>query len=359
MLSRSNYEIYFVDYADGKLTPAQQRELFAFLDQHPDLKEEFELFNSVDVPVETVKIKYENKDSLKKGVVSTEQLIAFFENDLSLKERQDVQVAMDADRQLQREYELIASTVLKPDKTVIYKNKHQLKRGVLISMHPAVKQFTAVAASLVILIAAYFILFDIKQDNSFTADKSEKSTLTPSKDKIADREEVVVPAEKENDLAETAIDDKKNYRAEKARPEIKSENVAEQKQSLQSVQPSLPEKLVVNDPVPSPVAPSTIISPTSDQSIAAAEQIEKARVLRDEQVKAELADIFSKDDMAELKNMGGSDRRNTQNGFEVLAKKLENATDIKVRTTENVAEDSKTFALAVGKKFTFSRTKSK
>ena len=47
MLSRSNYEIYFLDYYEGNLTESQRRELMSFLEQNPDLKEEFDSFVNV------------------------------------------------------------------------------------------------------------------------------------------------------------------------------------------------------------------------------------------------------------------------------------------------------------------------
>ena len=40
-IDRSNYEIWFIDWLDGNLNSLQIEQLKLFLDQNPDLKEEF------------------------------------------------------------------------------------------------------------------------------------------------------------------------------------------------------------------------------------------------------------------------------------------------------------------------------
>ena len=64
MINRSNYEVWFIDYADGQLSPEQVAELLLFLEENPDLKNEFTLFEQVELPVDTVEFPF--KKSLKK-----------------------------------------------------------------------------------------------------------------------------------------------------------------------------------------------------------------------------------------------------------------------------------------------------
>ena len=47
MISRSNYEIVFIDYFDGKLDKAGQERLFAFLRANPDLEVEFNRYAGI------------------------------------------------------------------------------------------------------------------------------------------------------------------------------------------------------------------------------------------------------------------------------------------------------------------------
>ena len=63
-INRNNYEIFFIDFYDNKLTPAQKLEVELFLESNPDLKAEFEEFENVTI-IETA-AKYEPKLDLKK-----------------------------------------------------------------------------------------------------------------------------------------------------------------------------------------------------------------------------------------------------------------------------------------------------
>ncbi|KXK46137.1 MAG: hypothetical protein UZ10_BCD003001461 [Bacteroidetes bacterium OLB10] len=64
MINRENYEIWFIDYFDGKLSPEQTAELLLFLEENGDLKLEFDSFSNITLPEQDV--KFENKMSLKK-----------------------------------------------------------------------------------------------------------------------------------------------------------------------------------------------------------------------------------------------------------------------------------------------------
>ena len=66
MITLDNVEIYLTDYADGELSPAQERELKAFLLLHPELEESLEdwKFAKLTPPV----IRYPHKSQLKQMV---------------------------------------------------------------------------------------------------------------------------------------------------------------------------------------------------------------------------------------------------------------------------------------------------
>lgn len=89
MIGRHNYEIWFTDYLDGKLTSEQQSELFTFLAENPDFDNELKDM-STEIP--QIVHAYEVPDlSLKKKIVAVHNLtennyeeafIAFHEGDL-------------------------------------------------------------------------------------------------------------------------------------------------------------------------------------------------------------------------------------------------------------------------------------
>ena len=64
MITRENYEIYFMDYMDGNLSARERAEVEAFLLVHPDLRELLDGMNEVwlEVPVEV----FDKKEEIKR-----------------------------------------------------------------------------------------------------------------------------------------------------------------------------------------------------------------------------------------------------------------------------------------------------
>ena len=65
MVNMENYEEYMLLEADGELTEAEQEALYAFVEQHPELKNEMELFPVLKLEPDT-SIVYEGKEELLK-----------------------------------------------------------------------------------------------------------------------------------------------------------------------------------------------------------------------------------------------------------------------------------------------------
>lgn len=162
-ITTNNYEIYFIDYFDGKLDEADCRELFAFLEQHPALKSEFGEFEQLRLPAEP-EIKFRNKESLKRQEIAASgpvnesnyetYFIAFHENDLNETEREHTLNFVRQNPEMENSFNLYAKTFLQADATVEYPDKQKLKK------HPFAVYKTiayAVAASLILLLGWLFI----------------------------------------------------------------------------------------------------------------------------------------------------------------------------------------------------------
>ena len=67
-IDKYNYEAFFLDYRENKLDARQEAMLFAFLEEHPDLKIEFEAFEDLSFQP-TAKVEFPDKESLKSGVI--------------------------------------------------------------------------------------------------------------------------------------------------------------------------------------------------------------------------------------------------------------------------------------------------
>ena len=92
-INRHNYEVFFIDYLEGKLPSSRADELIAFLRENPDLYDELQSWEEVRLcPDETIRM--EPKDGLKKHSILPdanhfdEICIASIEGDLTAQETQ-------------------------------------------------------------------------------------------------------------------------------------------------------------------------------------------------------------------------------------------------------------------------------
>ncbi|MCK4638930.1 MAG: hypothetical protein KAT33_05880 [Bacteroidales bacterium] len=175
-INRNNYEIFFLDYMDGNLDPALIAELLIFLEENPGLKEEFEDFELISVPVESSVI-FEDKNNLKKNYVTgidninstnyQNYFIASLENDLSAEELNQLKLFLKTNPSLTKEYKLFENTFSKPDKKIVFADKKTLKRYPFsILSKKAVYYSVSIAASILILFSILFIDFN----NNITKD---------------------------------------------------------------------------------------------------------------------------------------------------------------------------------------------
>ena len=68
-ITTENYELYLFRYAEGLLSDDERREVEAFLDAHPDIREEFALYDPTLTVAGLPKMEYPNKAKLKHHVV--------------------------------------------------------------------------------------------------------------------------------------------------------------------------------------------------------------------------------------------------------------------------------------------------
>ena len=168
----NNYEIFVIDYLDGKLTPNMEEELMNFLNQYPDLKDEVEGLGLAIL--EPIEISADFKQHLKKTPIHQvgnidelnyeTRFIASHEHDLNESEKEQLTQFLALNPQLLEEYKLHCELFLQPDYSLVYHNKESLKK------HRRIPVFTisAVAASLTILLAVtFFFKFNTSHDRPY------------------------------------------------------------------------------------------------------------------------------------------------------------------------------------------------
>jgi hypothetical protein len=140
-IDRSNYELWFLDYLDGILESDEIAMLHDFLHLNPDLREELENFDEVNLLPDEV--NFLGKNQLKKIPLEAVPLrfsdvnqffIAKLEGDLDENEEQDFEIFLINYPEKVKEFVILKNTFLKPDLTIAYPVKKDLKKSVLMEL---------------------------------------------------------------------------------------------------------------------------------------------------------------------------------------------------------------------------------
>jgi len=135
----NNYELFVIDYLEGKLDAIKTKEMQAFLLVHPYIARELEGFDelvlSEDWPVQMDK---DIKAALKNPeIIPTDQIdennyenvfAAQLEGDLNPEEQKDLEVFLKENPFLLNEYQQSQLLKIRADKSIVFKYKEQLKK---------------------------------------------------------------------------------------------------------------------------------------------------------------------------------------------------------------------------------------
>lgn len=129
-INKNNYEAFFLDYHEGNLSPQQVADLLLFVEQHPELKEEFESFENVTLD-DLSNVSFENKSSLKKEITlenKEDYFIRSVENTLTPAEKILLESFVKQHPKFLPELELFKKTKVFADASIVFENKEALKR---------------------------------------------------------------------------------------------------------------------------------------------------------------------------------------------------------------------------------------
>lgn len=160
MITRENYEIYFMEYMDGNLSAREQAEVEAFLLVHPDLRELLDGMDEVrlEVPAEV----FGKKEEIKRTVWEREieyYAIAAAEGVITDEEQAWVDGNVNKDV-FEREVETCAKIKVKPDPTCRFEGKAGVyrKSGAVLF----VKRYAAIAA--VVALGSWWLFIPRKKE---------------------------------------------------------------------------------------------------------------------------------------------------------------------------------------------------
>jgi len=163
-ISIHNYEIYFIDYYEGKLSPEQTVALMDFIAAHPELKQEFDSYDYTALKPD-LNVTFKKKKSLKKeeSISSTteQKIIALIEGDLDEIEKTEVEALISRDAAAAKLHTQYISTALLPEENIKYSDKASLKKSVAVIPIFANRVTFAAAAVIIILLGiSSLLIFD-------------------------------------------------------------------------------------------------------------------------------------------------------------------------------------------------------
>ena len=133
-ITRHNYEEYFILYMDNELTPEECVMVEAFVQLHPDLKEELDLLLQYKFTPDT-DIVFSGKEELLKGQTDSfvnlsnyeEYLLLYIDNELNPAQAAAVEQFAAENLAVKKELDLLRFTRLQPE-TDVFPDKASLYR---------------------------------------------------------------------------------------------------------------------------------------------------------------------------------------------------------------------------------------
>jgi hypothetical protein len=371
MINRSNYEIVFVDYFDDKLDKNQVDELFQFLQENPDLKNEFDFFSGNKIEPDTT-LKFPGKENLKKASINEANyktwMVAFIENDISQEGHEELIKFIKDNPAYGNEIDILKKTKLIPDYSIILDKKNTLKKNAkVIQFHTPLKRIVSIAAALILIALSYFI---IKQFNAPETIVSDYKNIQANPDIAKNNNEPV---------KELSMGNKKVYH-----PKVGNKIISPQKQianrdknNINSINKISIKNIQTNQ------------NTVQEQDIASSQSFAKSgnekinsdfnmdgnvnvhvnrpviNVQKADLSSAEYAEIFSDEELKDLKELQNKKFRSEEEAkrFSDIAReelnKLSKKTDIKFAKRSDPGSNSITYAFGLGKIFSVSHTSSR
>lgn len=178
--TRDNFELYVMDYLEGKLSDNDHELFLHFLKENPDLS--YEMEEVLKIKLQPGFVKFQGKNILRKHTrfarpeTEFENLcIAFLEGDLDLKEKEKFELWLTDNPEKLIEFELFRKSRLEPDKSLLYRSKSGLKR--LTITQKRIRLVTAISAAAVIILAIILFTENRPLSDRLQTQKTDKEII--------------------------------------------------------------------------------------------------------------------------------------------------------------------------------------
>ncbi len=237
-IDRKNYELYFIDYLEGNLSPLQERELMVFLEGNPDLKEELQIVKQTRITPPS-EIRFPGAESLKKDYIPVdnispvnidEKLIDLLEGNASKEETAAILEFLELNPAFGKERELYGLTKLVPDETVVCPGKNKLKRRaplIPLSLKRTVIAAASVAALFLITLVVVRFTVNTPEDIQFTqSERVDPVKIDPVKVEFVSRLATIYSIENDRENSGTGAAQVREQTALQPLSPIKPDQVA-------------------------------------------------------------------------------------------------------------------------------------
>ena len=187
-INRHNYEEFFLLYVDKELSAAERKAVDVFVQENPDLQGELLALQNTVVQAEEIGLG--KKDWLfmeEKISAMQENLLLYTDDELTLSEKNAIEVLLATDTSALAEWNILQQTILQPDASIVFTDKKSLYRTEGARL--VVFKWRRVAAAAVLLGVGLWAGVSVYKNNFKTSTADAKlangNTSNPSKIKKA------------------------------------------------------------------------------------------------------------------------------------------------------------------------------
>ncbi len=165
MIDITNYETWFLLYADNELSAEEKATVLSFVEQHPTLQQEFDgimqlRFSPAEIQHQVDKaslLSISMEDNMQAALEEYQLLINYIDGELSFIEIAEVEKLLKHDVAFLASYKQLSILKLEPDHSIVHPNKNALyKREKAVAF--GWKRSLAAAASLIIAAGLFWIV---------------------------------------------------------------------------------------------------------------------------------------------------------------------------------------------------------
>ncbi len=264
MITRYNYEEYFLLYVDNELSAAERDAVEEFIQQNADLEEELNMLKQSVIKPEN-NIFFDNKNSLLKHIDEVlfinlnnyeEYFLLYVDNELPDLQKIEVEKFVRQNPSLQNEFMILQQTKLEADDSIVFEGKEFLYKK---EEHRRVVPFAwiASAAAVAILLVTGFLFFNKenitrKNQNNTVAKNSgiKKDDSNGHKIKDNKKETLAVTSSDNDSLNKSSEEQKRNVAINQTKFEAQPKNSIEKKKKEIEAHKEQQTELAINNNEP-------------------------------------------------------------------------------------------------------------